>query len=529
MGSTKSGDRNVQEVVRKQPLGKFAMIHMCRLSPRGAGFTCMLVLGVTLIAMTFRVLNAQSTSMVSTQETVVRITAALQQHSFDEALAESGGALRVTPQDYRIWTLRAMAYSGLQNQTAALAAFEHALKIEPSYLPALEGAAQLKYQQGSEDAKPFFRRILALRPNDPTTHAMLAVLDYRKKDCPGAVEEFRQAAAAISAQPAALGEYGTCLAMLKRFEEAIPVLEQALSIDPTAQATSYNLALSQWNANRPMEALSTLQPLLAKDLVDSKVLLLAAGLYESTKDTQRAIDLLRKAILANPKDPEAYLQVAYLSYDHGSPKVGIDFLNAGLTQLPAEGRFYLVRGILYCQFGELAKAMADFQTANRLDPKLSFVDVSMGVVESQEHNSAAALAQFRAAAKKHPHDALTQYLFAEALSHEEHPDEQEEIDAADRALRGDPKLTAAHDLLANIYLHKGFTQLAIHHSEAALAVDPNDQQALFHLVLALRRTDRKGEIPELLKRINDNVHRSQQTYRAPQSGVYQLSEVPKPK
>jgi tetratricopeptide (TPR) repeat protein len=489
----------------------------------------MLVFGVTLTAMSSRVVNAQPTSKLSTRDTIVQITAALQQRSFGEALAESGTALRSTPLDYRVWTLRAMAYSGLGNQAAAFAVFEHALKVEPSYLPALEGAAQLKYQQGSQDAKPFLERILAQHPNDSTTHAMLAALDYRKKDCAGAVEQFRQAAAAISTLPDALGEYGTCLAMLKRFEEAIPVLQQALSVDSTAQATSYNLALSQWNANRPTEALSTLQPLLAKDSVDKKVMLLAAGIYESTKDTQRAIDLLRKAIIDDPQDPEAYLQIAYLSYDHGSPKVGIDFLNAGLTQMPAEPHLYLVRGILYCQFGEFAKAMTDFQTANRLDPKLSFVDVSMGVVESQEHNSAAALAQFRAAAKKHPNDALTQYLFAEALSHQEHPDELEEIDAANRALRADPNLIAAHDFLANIYLHKGLTQQAIAHSEAALAVDPNDQQALFHLVLALRRTNRKGEIPELLKRINDNVQRAQQTHGAPKTGIYQLSEVPQAK
>lgn len=414
-----------------------------------------------------------------------------------------------------------MASAGLGNNAEAFADYQRALRFRPDYLPALEGAAQLKYQQGSDQARPFLLRILAQRPDDPTTHAMLAVLDYRLKDCPQAVTHFHAAGGAIGGQASALGQYGTCLAILKRYDEAIPVFQDAIALDPTAADTRYNLALSQWNANRPSDAVATLQPLLQAQSTNEKYLLLGAALYESLKETQHAMDLLRTAILANPKDPEAYLQVAYLSYDHGSPKIGIDYLTAGLTQLPQEARFHLVRGVLYSQFGEFAKATEDFQAANRINPHLSFVDVSLGVVESQEHNSAAALAQFRAAAKKHPEQGLTQYLLAEAISHEAHPDEKEEIEAANRALQDDGQLVAAHDLLANLYLHKGQTNLAIQHSESALKVNPNDREALYHLVLAVRGTDRKAEIPALLKRMNS----AGQEEHHPQAGVFKLSEI----
>jgi tetratricopeptide (TPR) repeat protein len=416
-----------------------------------------------------------------------------------------------------------MASAGLGNGAAALGDYQHALRYMPDYLPALEGAAQLKYQQENDEARPFLLRILSQRPDDPTTHAMLAVLDYRRKDCPQAVTHFQSASSVIDDQPSALGQYGTCLAILKRYDQAIRIFQDALALDPGAADTRYNLALSQWNANHPSDAVATLQPLLQSQSTEEKYLLLGAALYESLKETQPAIDLLRTAILANPKNPEAYLQVAYLSYDHGSPKIGIDYLTAGLTQLPREARFYLVRGVLYSQFGEFVKATEDFQAANRINPHLSFVDVSMGVVESQEHNSAAALAQFRAAAKKHPEQGLPQYLLAEAISHEEHPDEKEEIEAANRALQDDQQLVAAHDLLANLYLHKGRMNLAIRHSEAALKVDPNDREALYHLVLAVRGTDRKNEIPALLKRMNS----ARQQEHNPQTGVFKLSEIPR--
>ncbi len=37
--------------------------------------------------------------------------------------------------------------------------------------------------------------------------------------------------------------------------------------------------------------------------------------------------------------------------------------------------------------------------------------------------------------------------------------------------------------------------------QAALAVDPNDQQAVYQLIVALRKTGDKDEIPGLLKRL----------------------------
>jgi len=484
----------------------------------------LLFLGATIICAPCNCLDAQQINAESQVELVRRIASSVQHGDFGDALASSSVALRAAPNDYRIWTLRGMAYAGLKNQPSSLIAFQHALKISPNYLPALEGAAQLKYQQGDESARPLLLRILSLRPNDPTTHGMLAILDYKKNECFSAVPHFQQAGTSISSQPDGLAMYGRCLATLERCQEAIPIFERALSLDSARKSVRYNLALCQWSSGNTTDALASLRPLVTTDPGDERVLELAAGIYESTGDTQQAIDTLRKAILANPKSPDAYLQFAYLTYQHGSPKIGIDFLNAGLTQLPREAHLYLVRGILLCQIGEFTKAFDDFQTANRLDPRLSYVDVAKGIVESQVHKPTEALAQFRSAAKEHPNDALTLYLLAEALSQEEKPALAEEIGAATRALELDPKLVAAQDLLAEIYLQEGQRQLAIDHSEAALSVDPKDQQALYHLILALRETKRKGEIPALMKRMSE-LRQADNAEEAPQKRLHQLYEV----
>jgi tetratricopeptide (TPR) repeat protein len=443
--------------------------------------------------------------MQSAREEVTRISDALRSGNFEQASALSQAALEKWPGDVRIWTLRGMAMAGAGNLPSALSAYRHALNLVPTYLPALEGAAQSEFQMGHESARPFVLKVLTQRPEDPTSHAMLGVLDYKNGHCADSVIHFEKATAVIATQPKALTEYGTCLATVKRDQDAAAIFAEALALDPTKSEARYNLALAQWNAHDEKGALATLQPLVESGAVDKNASILAAEIFESQGDTNRAVELLRKLILVNPKDVDPYLQFAVLSFDHASPQVGIDILNAGLTELPREPRLYLVRGILLTQIGDFTSAAEDFETAGGIDPELSFLGVAKGLIESQQHKPVEALAQFRAAAKAHPNNAYAQYLLAEALQEEGKqegsPEYDEEIKAATRAQQLDPRLVAAHDLLSSIYMENGHPELSIKQSRDALALDPTDQRAIYHLILALRKSNQKDQVPALLKRL----------------------------
>lgn len=471
--------------------------------------------------------HGQSQRLAS-QEEVGRISAALRDRDYMQALKLIQAALETQPNDYRIWTLRGMATAGTGNLPLALSAYQHALKLAPAYLPALEGAAQSEFQLGHAAARSLLLQILAQRPEDPTSHAMLGVIEYRNKNCSAAVTHFQKAGAVISSQPEALTEYGYCLANLNRDGDAVSIFAEALALDPAKTEVRYNLALAQFNAQHAEDALTTLQPLIESASVDAETSRLAAEVLESKGETGRAVELLRKAILANPKNVDAYLQFAALSFDHASAQVGIDIVNAGLIQLPNEPRLYLVRGILQTQLGEFARAAEDFEKASRIDPQLSFLGVAQGLVRSQQHMSAEALAKFRAAVKAHPNEAYAQYLLAEALQEEGEPagspGHKEEVGAAKRAVQLDPHMVAAHDLLSAIDYDDGNTSLAIEQSREALALDPNDQPAIYHLIVALRKSDQKDQVPALLKRmveLRSNTENSQKARKQ-----YRLYETP---
>ena len=127
----------------------------------------------------------------------------------------------------------------------ALASFRKALKVSPDYLAALEGAAQIEYEAGSRAAVPLLHRVLHLRSDDETSHAMPAVLAYRQGDCATALQHFARSGSLIDSQPSALQEYGACLAESKQTEKAIPLFQRILATHPDDRQARRGLAAVQ--------------------------------------------------------------------------------------------------------------------------------------------------------------------------------------------------------------------------------------------------------------------------------------------
>src|SRR5262249_32092549 len=146
------------------------------------------------------------------------ITSALRARDYDRAVELSREALKTSPNNAQIWTLQGIALSAKGDPAGGMAAYRKALTLSPDYIPALEGAAQLQYQAGSRDAVPLLERLLKLRPGDPTSHAMLAVLEYRDGNCQAAVGHFAGAGALLDSELDGLHAYGTCLVRLKRLD-----------------------------------------------------------------------------------------------------------------------------------------------------------------------------------------------------------------------------------------------------------------------------------------------------------------------
>jgi len=435
---------------------------------------------------------------------VDEVTAALQSKEYAKAIELLKTRVRDSPHDPKLLTLQGMALAGLQRQQDALASFRQALATSADYLPALEGAAQIEYAMGSQEAVADLQRILKQRPQDQTTQAMLAVLAYRRSDCAVAASEFEQSKPVLESHPTTSAQYCECLTRLKQYEKAIAVAQELLTLQPNDARARQRLAAVQLMAGHPKDAIATIHSLLDNQ-PSAAVLSLAADAYEHDGDTPQAVKFLRQAIIEEPQDVDLYLQFADLSFSHQSFQVGVDMIDAGLSVQPRAAALYLARGILYVQLADFDRAETDFEKTDDLDPQLGSTGIAQGMIAQEKNDLDKALALVRAKLAKRPSDAMLWNVQADILVQKNlrtgSPEFLQAIAAARKAASLQPALVYAHDTLAKLYLQAEQNQQAVDECRQALHYDSKDQIALYHLIVGLRKTGQKTEIPALVSRL----------------------------
>lgn len=461
----------------------------------------------------------------STQSAADRAAAALQNNDYAAALELLRPALQQSSQDPQLWTMQGVAYLGERHPKQALASFRKALAVAPDYLPALHQEAQFEYEAGSIDAIPVLEHILKLRPGDTTSHAMIAVVEYKNGHCAAAIPHFAKSETLIDSQIDGLHAYGSCLVREKQFDRASTIFERALALrpeDPTERRVLASVELMEPN---PQAALATLAPLLTAS-ADAPTLALAASAYEDAHDTDRAVSALRQAILLAPKDVSLYLEFAQISLQHSSYQVGVDVLNDGIAEQPDASPLYFARGVLYVNLAQFEQAEADFKKAYALDPNQSLTTAAQGLLAVEQNDLDRALSETRAKLAAKPNDPVLLYLEADILTQKGvapgNADFDKALHSAQRAVALRPNLGPAHAVLAKLYLDANKNEQAAQQCRQALAIDPKDQTSLYRLIQALRKAGDTQEVPELLKRLAQL--RKQATHEESQHNRYKLVE-----
>jgi tetratricopeptide (TPR) repeat protein len=457
-----------------------------------------------LAASSFFTANAQQAG-----PSVAPIEVLIRSHSYDQALQLTKAELNQAPKDFKLWTIEGIIFSLQNSRSDALAAFDKALALSPSYPPALKGEAQLLFSAGDKRAIPLLERILKANPKDQTAHEMLAVFERQQGDCQAAVDHFLLSTDAIQNHPVSLEAYGYCLVQLHRMQDAIPVFEQLAALLPDRSYPKYDLAVVLVAAKQNDAALKVLEPLLTDDQQDPDILSLASEAYEAAGDTPKSVALLRQAIVLSPDTANYYVTFASLCLDHESFQVGIDMVDAGLQRIPNDPSLYISRGLLYAQLAQYDKAEADFNQAEQLDSAQSMGSYAMDLAELARNNPDAALVKVRAQLKTHPqnpllHNLLAQLIMNQGASPGSAPF-QEAMRSAQLAVKLKPDLVTARDTLASVYLHSRQYNLAIEQCRLALKYSPSDEAAAYHLLIALRHSGQSDSpaIKALVKQLSE--------------------------
>jgi tetratricopeptide (TPR) repeat protein len=454
-------------------------------------------------------------------EQFVQIVSAIENKEFEKALELLEPLLKASPESAELLAMRGFALAGEGHKKEALASFLQGLQKSPANTPALTGAIQIEFDDGNLAAIPLLQRKLRLSPDDATSHAMLAVLEYKQGNCAAAVPHFEKSGTILDSQLDGLHANATCLVKLKQPDKAAAIFQRALALNPDDPKERRLVAAVQLMAHNSQAALATLAPLLQGNAPEVETLELASAAYESGKDTSRAVSTLQQAISLDPQDVNLYLDFTNICYEHGSFQVGIDVVNDGLEIQPNAAPLYFARGVLFVQLAQYEKAEADFERSYQLDPSQSLSAAALGLAAAQQNDFDRALEKVQASLVRKPNDPLMLYLQADILAarNADHgsPEFQLAVRSARKAIALQPTLGAAHGVLAKLYLKAGRYPEAIDQCRKALQTDPGDQATVYHLIQALRKTSNQSEIPALLKRLallrEQSLRKDKERYR----------------
>ncbi len=496
------------------------------------------IVGIVMSTQAFAVDGQQGNARRSDEashDSIGLIESAIRSHEYDQALESSKAALKRTPNDFRLWSLEGIVYSLQGKDQDAFASFGRALHFSPDYTVAMRGEVQLYYKSKDKRAIPLLKTILKLDEKDETANEMLAVLEGRSGECEEAMQHFAVILAAINTHPESLEVYGNCLVQTGQADKAVPIFEQLSALVPQSTYPRYDLAVVLVDTKQNEAAIKVLDQLIAAEPDDADVLSLASDAYEAVGNTPKAVALLRQAIVLSPAMESYYTSFAALCLDHESYQVGIDMIHAGLQRIPDDPSLYLSLGLLYAQLAKYDEAEAAFKNAERLDSKQSLSSYAIDLTEVQKNKSDETVEQVRSQLKDHPNSALLHYLLAKLIFSEGNDSDSalaaEALQSALVAVKLKPDMTEARDLLANMYTISGKYGLAVEQCRLALKTNPDDQTAIYHLIVALRHSEKpedRAEGAALVKKLAmlQKIGRENETNRKRFRLVEQKPEPP---
>lgn len=235
--------------------------------------------------------------------------------------------------------------------------YRKAAEIDPAAPDVQIGLGRAVFNQGRyEEAEAYYRRAAEL---DPQYKGYLLELGtrYEEKDkAEAAIRIYR-----LFLDKAVVQErLGHLLLRLGRAEEALPHLQQAVSLSPT-QANRFALAMAYIKTRQPDKALPLLEQVLAEDPKNYDVLMIRGRLLRDQRKFGPAAQHFLRAVEARPDSQEAWKELAgmlILLENYPQALAALDRVEA-LGEAPASIHFF--RAMIWDKARQYEKALAFYE------------------------------------------------------------------------------------------------------------------------------------------------------------------------
>ena len=459
-------------------------------------------------------LEATAAADKSTFADLALISTQLQRKEFDSALTAAERLQKKQPNQALAFQLKGRILALRKDNAGARASLEHALSVDPAYLPAFQGLAELDIAE--KQPRAAIQRYEALLAREPRNHyAMVALARLRQITGVSPEDVAKLLMAAVSAGP---GEESPRLLLVdlrlkqRDFKGAKGAAQEAVSALPNSLVLQDALGRALLDGGETQQAVNIFRKLVVALPNDSQPYLRLADAYVSAKDFTAASQSLRRALETSPRlltaqtglvrlaltgrrfdealgiarsvqkerpsEAAGWILEADVHVTQRRPDLAIESMRTALSR---ETTAESVRALhaLYIVTRRLADAEALATKRLRDQPSdLDFV-AYLGAIAQERQDYVAAETYFRRVLATKADDPLALNNLAFALVQQRKP---EALKFAERAQSLAPDSATVMDTLASALASEEKTALALEWQRKAVSKAPDDP--LFRLNLA---------------------------------------------
>lgn len=265
------------------------------------------------------------------------------------------------------------------------------------------------------DAIKNYRQAMALEPRMPGLRLNLGLALFKAGEYQQTISTLEPL---LKARPEdqqltiliGMSQYG-----LGHFAEASKTLKPASSRDPQNQTLLLTLAHSCLLSSRYPCVLDAYHQLIALNAESAEVDMLVGEALDQMKDPEGAIREFRKAITANPKEPNVHFGLGYLLWTKGQYPEAAQEFSEEIANDPRHFQAMLYLADAEIQMGELETAQARLEQLGKVTPGIALQHLDLGIVYAESGRNGDARTELEYAIKLAPNNVKAHYRLARLL------------------------------------------------------------------------------------------------------------------
>ena len=312
-------------------------------------------------------------------------------------------------------------------------------------------------------------------------------------------------AGAVATAPAvdasALKKRGNDLLGQGRLEDAAQCYRQALDMSPQDVSALVNLGFVLCESQQFEQARPLLERAVVLDPMQDDALYLLATVDRHCGHPDKAIEHLRAALALKPDFTACRLELCRLLFERGEQSAGQQLAQAGIAIDRNSADLRVGLGSLQLAAGDHEAAAASFEAAVALAPERDDARRQLGDIRQGQGKLDAAFEAYRSLRSSAAAEDAQRFLRLGVAYH----DRGSLAPAArcyESAITLQPTLFSAHNNIGTVHQTLGDLAASIHHYRSAIAISPGNAQAHFNLATSLQR---QGQFTDAVKSYETSV------------------------